>query len=412
MSSTLIFIKLGMRNLFRHCRRSLITIAMIGCGIAGLMFLRGFADGSYAQGIENFISIASGHLQIYKKGFSSTMNVELPIEDTDSVEEVVRANSKIKGWSTRILTPALISTAISAHGTVLVGISPEEELKVTRINQFVSQGSFFAKDDVTAILVGKQLAEVLKVSLGDKVVIFVQGYHGSMEAATYRIKGFIETGGKDIDAGAAFITLDAARKLLGYNGGEISCFTVRATDTRHVPEVIQTIKPFLERNGYEVSSWDELGPEMKEWIAFFDAIIEVIMIVVLLVVAVGIMNTIFMGVFERTREFGLMSALGTRRSQLMIVVISEATILTILGICFGIFLGLLCIQYFHNVGINLSLYGEIRRQFYLSPRVYPIPSAKFLLKAIIFLSLDSLLVSIYPAWRAASMEPVEAIRRV
>lgn len=412
MNSTFIFVKLGMRNLFRHYRRSLITIAMIGCGIAGLMFLRGFADGSYAQAIENFISIASGHLQIYKEGFSSTMNVELPIEDADSVEKVVRANSKIKGWSTRILTPALISTATSAHGTVLVGISPEEELKVTRINQFVSQGSFFAKDDITAILVGKQLAEALKVSLGDKVVIFVQGYHGSMEAATYCIKGFIETGGKDIDAGVAFIALDAARKLLGYDGGKISCFAIRATDTNHVPEIIQSIKPFLGQNGYEVSSWNELGPEMKEWIAFFDAIIEVIMIVVLLVVAVGIMNTIFMGVLERTREFGLMSALGTRRSQLMIVVISEATILTVLGICFGVFLGLFCIQYFHNAGINLSLYGEIRKQFYLAPRVYPIPSAKFLLKAIIFLSLDSLLVSIYPAWRAASMEPVEAIRHV
>lgn len=412
MIRLLIFVQLGLRNLFRHYRRSLITITMIGCGIAGLMFLRGFADGSYSQAIENFTSIASGHLQIYRKGFSSTMNVELPIEDTASLNEIIRTIPQIKGRSERIMVQALISTATAAQGIVLVGISPIEELKVTRINQFISDGSFFSKDDAASILLGKQLAEILKVALGDKVVIFVQGYQGSMEAATYRIKGFIETGGKDIDARAAFITLDAARSLLNYSGGEISCLVLRAGNTKEVPKIMQSLKPILEQRGYEISSWDEIGPEMKEWIAFFDAIIEVIMIVVLLVVAVGIMNTILMGVFERTREFGLMAALGTRRSQLMIVVISEATILSLLGICFGVILGTACIEYFHRVGINLAWYGEIRNQFYLGSYVYPITSVKFLLKAIIFLSLDSLLVSIYPAWKAASMEPVKAIRHI
>lgn len=412
MVRLLIFVQLGLRNLFRHYRRSLITIVMIGCGIAGLMFLRGFADGSYSQAIENFTSIASGHLQIYRKDFSSTMNVELPIEDTASLNEIIRTIPQIKGRSERIMVQALISTATTAQGIVLVGISPTEELKVTRINQFISDGSFFSKYDATSILLGKQLAETLKVALGDKVVIFVQGYQGGMEAATYRIKGFIETGGKDIDARAAFITLEAARSLLNYSGGEISGLVLRAGNTKEVPKIMQSLKPILEQRGYEVSSWDEIGPEMKEWIAFFDAIIEVIMIVVLLVVAVGIMNTILMGVFERTREFGLMAALGTRRSQLMIVVISEATILSFLGICFGVILGTVCIGYFHRVGINLAWYGEIRSQFYLGSHVYPVVSAKFLLKAIIFLSLDSLLVSIYPAWKAASMEPVEAIRHI
>jgi ABC-type lipoprotein release transport system permease subunit len=412
MNSTFTFIRLGVRNLFRHSRRSLITIAMIGSGIAGLMFLRGFADGSYSQAIENFTSIASGHLQIYRKGFRSTTNVELPIEDIEAVKKIIRSRAEVKGLSERIMSQALISTAINAQGIMLVGISPEEELRVTRINQFVSAGSFFGRDDNQSILVGRQLAQTLKAAIGDKVVIFVQAYHGSMEAATYRIKGFIETGGKDIDARAAFITLEAARMLLGYSAEEASCVVVRLENTKEVPKIIQWLKPFLEQNGYEASSWDEIGPEMKEWIAFFDAIIEVIMIVVLLVVAVGIMNTIFMGVFERTHEFGLMVALGTRRSQLMLVVISEAAILSLLGICFGIILGLACIKYFHHVGINLTWYGQIRSQFYLSPRVFPVASAKFLLKAIIFLSIDSLLVSFYPAWKAASMEPIEAMRHI
>ena len=161
---------------------------------------------------------------------------------------------------------------------------------------------------------------------------------------------------------------------------------------------------------FQVKSWDEIGPELRDWIAFYDAIIEVIMIVLLLVVAVGIMNTVLMGVLERTHEFGLMGALGTRRSQIITLVFSESFILAIVGIITGIALGLLFIQYFHKVGINLSLYGQVRNQFYLSKYIYPIPSAKFLLKSIVFLFFDVLLVSIYPAWKATSLEPIEAIR--
>lgn len=412
MKKILLFLKIALRNLLRNKVRALITILMIASGLGGIMFLRGFTDGAYQQAIENFTSTYTGHIQISRKGFSQTMDPGLLItpREIEGITADLKAWANLKSVSSRIFTQGLASTATASQGIILSGISPADELKVSRLKDFVKEGRFLNEGDDGAIILGKELAEILKVSLGEKIVVFTQSYYGSLEAASFRIKGFIESGGRDIDRYSGFITLDAARKLLNYPEGAVSSLIVLSRDIKYVPDMAEGLKNNLEPAGLEVKTWDELGPEMKDWISFYDAIIEIIMIVLLAVVAVGIMNTVLMGVIERTYEFGLMQALGTRRSQIVGMVFSEAFILAVLGILAGIIIGSLSIKYFHSAGINLSWYAQVRTQFYLGQYVYPVLSWKFFLKTTAFLFLDTLVISIYPAYKAGFLEPIQAIR--
>ncbi len=412
MKKISLFLKIALRNLLRNKVRSLITILMIASGLGGIMFLRGFTDGAYQQAIENFTSTYTGHIQISRKGFSQTMDPGLLItpREIKSITADFKGRVNLKSVSFRIFTQGLASTATASQGIILSGISPADELKVSRLKDFVKEGEFLNEGDDGAIILGRELAEILKVSLGEKIVVFTQSYYGSLEAASFRIKGFIESGGRDIDRYSGFITLDAARKLLNYPEGAVSSLIVLSRDIKYVPGMAEGLKKNLAPEGMEVKTWDELGPEMKDWISFYDAIIEIIMIVLLIVVAVGIMNTVLMGVIERTYEFGLMQALGTRRFQIVGMVFSEACILAVLGILAGIILGGLSIKYFHGAGINLSWYAQVRTQFYLGQYVYPVLSWKFFFKTIAFLFIDTLAVSIYPAYKAGFLEPIQAIR--
>ena len=412
MKKILLFLKIALRNLLRNKVRSLITILMIASGLGGIMFLRGFTDGAYQQAIENLTSTYTGHLKMARQGFSQTMDPGLLMtrREIEGIAADLKGRANIKSVSSRIFTQGLASTATASQGIVLSGISPADELKVSRLGHFVKEGSFLNEGDDGEIILGRELAKILKVSLGEKIVVFTQSYYGSLEAASFRIKGFIESGGRDIDRYGGFITLDAARKLLNYPEGAVSSLIAVFRDIKYVPMASEGLKNNLGPAGLEVKTWDELGPEMKDWISFYDAIIEIIMIVLLIVVAVGIMNTVLMGVIERTYEFGLMQAMGTRRTQIVGMVFSEACILAVLGILAGIILGGLSIKYFHGAGINLSWYAQVRTQFYLGQYVYPVLSWKFFLKTTVFLFIDTLVISIYPAYKAGFLEPIQAIR--
>ena len=402
---------MAVRNLLRHIRRSMITISMIAVGVAGLMFHRAFAEGSYAQAIANFTDTVTGHLQVSQNGFLNSFDAELFMDDPESLSDKLRQVSGVKSLTPRVISQVLVSSATKSQGVLALGLDPDREPEVTKLHTFVVKGSFLNSGDKGGVMLGKPLAEMLGVGLNDKVVVFAQAYQGVLGAMTLRVSGLLETGGKETDNRVIFLTLDDARELLNYTN-QVSSYVIKTTSTKNVPEIARRVKEQVDPFGYEVKRWDELAPEMPQWINFFDAIIQVIMVVVLIVIAVGIMNTVLMGVFERTREFGLMMALGTRRRHVVLVVLEESVLLAVMGIVFGVVLGLAVIGYYHRVGISLEGFSAVSQVWYLGSKIYPIPSAKHLVEAISLLFIDTVVFSVYPAWRAASLEPVEAMRHV
>jgi ABC-type lipoprotein release transport system permease subunit len=405
------FTKIAFRNITRNRSRSFITISAIAFGLASLIFLKGFVDGADRQMVENYTGLLIGHIQIHKLGFQKNMGLEKAMGDLETVSSPLRRTSGIAAFAPRVKDFALISSAESSAGILLLGVDPVLEKKVSTIHKRIRQGSFLKKDDNNKIIIGKQLAENLKVGLGDKVVLMSQASDGSVAAAAYDISGIIETGAEEIDKGLALITLAAAQELLVLDS-KVSEMAVKADSLENIDNLTQTLREKIDRRKYEVLNWKDISPMTYQWLQFDFVFTGLILLVVLLVVASGILNTILMGVLERTREFGIMLALGTKPSQVVFVVTLESFLLGFIGVALGALIGTGLILYFGINGINLSMLSSALNSFYIGSVIYPrLDTASIGIYAAVVLAI-SVIVAIPPARKASRLTPIDAIRHI
>ena len=403
------FTKIAFRNIARNKSRSFITISAIAFGLASLIFLKGFVDGADRQMVENYTGLLIGHIQIHKLGFQKNMGLEKTMGDLETISSPLRRTSGIAAFAPRVRDFALISSAEGSAGILLWGVDPVLEKKVSTIHKRIRQGSFLKKGDNNKIIIGKQLAENLKVGLGDKVVLMSQASDGSVAAAAYDISGIIETGAEEIDKGLALITLAAAQELLVLDS-KISEMTVKADSLENIDNLTQTLREKIDRRKYEVLNWKDISPMTYQWLQFDFVFTGLILLIVLLVVASGILNTILMGVLERTREFGIMLALGTKPSQVVFVVTLESFLLGFIGVALGALIGTGLILYFGVNGINLSMLSSALNSFYIGSVIYPrLDTASIGIYAAVVLAI-SVIVAIPPARKASRLTPIDAIR--
>lgn len=404
-----IFLKIAWRNILRNYYRSLITILAVAIGFTSLIFIRAFVDGADYQMVENYTDLICGHIQIHKSGFQTNMGLQNSIVEPLQISKILASNSKIISFSPRIKECVLISSAEHSSGILLMGVEPQKEKEITKLHKRIRNGQFLSNDN--QIVIGKDLANLLNVGLQDKVVIIAQAFDGSLASAAYRVCGLIDVGAEEIDKGMALITLKAAQELFVL-GDRVSEFTIRTNSVKNVDAIANDLKKNLNTRTFEVLTWKEISPILVQWIEFDIAFINIILFIVLLVVAAGILNTLLMGVLERTREFGIMLALGTKRAQILLMVGLESLILGIFGIMIGYVFGTSISIYFGFKGINLAAFSTALNEYYTGSIVYTRISLGYALSYGLIVLITSLIVSIYPAWRAANLKPVEAIRYI
>lgn len=397
------------RNITRNKYRSFITISAIAIGFASLLFVRAFVDGSHYQMIENYTDLASGHIQIHKKGFHANMSLVKNLAQDNSLSETLKNTTGVITTSSRIKESVLLSSTEGSTGALLIGVDPQNEPKVTKLNTRIKTGKFLTNDN--EIVIGKSLAAILKAQLNDKIVIMGQGFDGSLASGVYRISGFLDTGADEIDKGLALITLKAAQELFVMDG-RISEIALRLNNVEKAKEIANTIKTNLNNNELEVLPWQEISPIVIQWVEFDVAFINIILLIVLLVVAAGILNTLLMGILERTREFGIMLALGTKPNLIMQMVGLESLLLGLIGVATGYFIGIISIIYFGSRGIDLSMFSTALNSYYTGSIIYTRLAPGFLLQYGATVLITSIIVSIYPAYRAANLKPVEAIYHI
>ncbi|MBI5873810.1 MAG: ABC transporter permease [Candidatus Omnitrophica bacterium] len=405
------FTKIGWRNITRNIYRSSITIAAVAVGLASLIFLKSFIDGADRQMVENYTDLLIGHIQIHKAGFQKNMGLEKSISGPEALISSFKSTPGIRYAVARIKDFALASSPESSSGIMLFGIDPTAETKISILHKRIRQGRFLEKDDDDKIVIGRSLADHLKVATGDKVVLMSQGADGSMAAAAYEVCGIVEAGAEEIDKGLALITLKAAQELL-VMGNKVSEIVVKADSLEKIDDIKEILKSKVNTNKFEVLTWKEISPMTYQWLQFDQVFTGLILFIVLLVVAAGILNTVLMGVLERTREFGIMLALGTKPSQITKMVTMESLFLGLFGVLIGSVAGLGLVIFFGKIGINLSAISSALNSFYIGSVIYPrLDAMSFCLYAAIVL-LVSMLVSIFPAKKASRLSPIEAIRHI
>ncbi|HEC12373.1 MAG TPA: ABC transporter permease [Acidiferrobacteraceae bacterium] len=404
-------LRLAWRNVLRNVRRSLITVVAITVGLASLVFFWGFIDGMNEQMIENSTSYLSGHLKVHGKGYHDDKKLHRAITDDPVIRERLLKDSRIKALSARVEGKALLSGANKSRGVMVIGVDPENEVKVTTINKTVIEGRYLRPDDKDEILIGDKAAQILGVKPGGETVLITQAADGSIGAGRYRIAGIFDTGIDVIDTNYVFITLEAARDLYSM-WGRATTWAIRLEHRQQSAQVAQALSRKLGPE-YEVLGWRKLLPSVVQAVLFHEAMTYIILGIMFVVVAVGIANTILMAVMERTREFGVMMALGTSRNQIIGLVILESMLLGITGLLVGNVFGLGINFYLASTGMNLEQFVDAMESMPgLSAIVYPVTRWDHVaeLSAIVF--FISVLPALYPAWRAASVEPVEAIRGI
>lgn len=406
----MIFWKIASRNLWRNARRSLITVATIAIGLAGVTFIWGYIDGTNRQMVTNITRYLSGDLQIQGRGYLDEMSFDTFLEDGRAVEALLRDDPRVEHVTPRIVFPLLVSSRTKSRGILAMGIDPAGEPGVTTLHRTVAAGRFLAPGDTTGVLMGRELAESLKVGLGEEVVLLSETAYGTLGATKQPVIGLLDTGTKDVDLSLVFLPLVAMQELLQVED-RVSTFALTVREQQELAGLTARLEAALG-DRIELLTWQRLMPSMVEEIRFHEALGYFILAVVFVVVGAGIVSTIFMGVWERGREFGIMRALGTARGQIVRVVAYESLLLGVAGTMVGSLLGLLVTGYYGRRGIDLSAYAQsMKTMAGLSPVVFPRIDAAHLGFVVAMIFTVSALAALYPAFIATRLDPIAAIQQ-
>ncbi|MBQ0831855.1 FtsX-like permease family protein [Marinobacter sp.] len=405
-----IFAQMALRSVFRNPRRSLITASATAFGLAAYLFLYGFADGFFEQMIRNSTQQLSGHVQVMAKGHDADLSPQLRIDDAAQQLTTLAEQPTVQAAAPRIVLKGMVANPKTSLPMELVGVAPNREQQVTDLTRYMVEGQYVQAGG-DGIVIGRKLADDLDARLEDKLVVTVLQAGGDLASGAYPIRGIYRTGSDLFDSEYVFVSIVQARKLVGFAPDQASRIVLRLQDRTQSTRLAERLNRELADTPLVAQDWETLLPVVVQMIEMSQIDFYLILSVVFVVVAIGVMNTMVMSVMERTRELGVMLALGTQGSQLVLTILFEALFLSLIGMVGGALLGVLIVAWLARDGIDLSaIAGSFETIPGITDKVYPVLILDHVWLPSLLLFLCSVLVALYPALRAARLDPVEAIR--
>ncbi len=405
-------LKIAWRNIWRNRRRSILTILAIAFACLLLVFMLSFQLGSYADMIRFSLRIHTGHLQIKADGYQKDKDIRKVVSDPGAVAEILQAQPGVADYTFRANAFSLLSSHDRTYGVMVSGIDPQREARVTTIKHVIRQGAYLSGGDNNEAIIGNLLAENLKVGAGDEMVLLGQARDGSVAASMLTVTGIFSSGQTDMDRSVALITLDTFDRLYFMRGAvhEVVAVCPALGDVKPAQAAVQKALDGLKtRRHLRVWNWQELIPGLLQGIKidFFSGIIFYMIMVI--VVAFSILNTFLMAVFERTREFGVLLALGVTHGRLTRLLLLESSFLCAVGMVAGITGGALITLYFQQNGIHISGASEILKSYGLPEVLRPRLSWVTIISGPAVVFAVTFLTALYPALRARKLKPAAAM---
>ena len=405
-------IKLAWRNMWRNWRRTAIALVAIVLGLILLLAFDGLIKGSDQAIFGNAVRLYGGNLQVHASGFRAKANrlPLLPLDNADAVIQAAHAQPNVVAATKRIATAGIVSSHGNALPVAITAIEPAIEMRLSLQAEHITQGRFLSDEDGDAIFIGQGLAERLHVGLGDNVILLGRSKNELMRQHTMTIVGIYDLHTPDVEKGSVFIPLIDGQTLYNLRGQatEVAIFLQQVGTEDSVMSALQAQLP-----NEEVDSWQTLRPEIRQTLDSKLAFTSFIGLVVLIIAGIGILNLMLMAVFERTREMGVLAALGMKGRQIMGLFLLEGTFIGVVGAIIGCGLGALLIGWLAQVGIGLSAasgMGEVMAL--MGDRLYPIITPADLLSRGLLVIVIAAIASLYPAWQASRQEPAQALHHV
>jgi putative ABC transport system permease protein len=430
MTSLLLIVKIGWRNLWRNPRGTLLTVLALGLGLALLLISSGLLDGGHEQTVADGVRLGPGHVVIQAKGYQDrgTQDLLLTAPVVTSVQEFIRMHptkSILRGASARLLATGLLSSAANASGVAIVGVNSEDERSVSLIPERMVQGTYLTGNRSAGAVIGIELAHKLGAKVGSKVVLMTQvvqesalsgkvGAGGGMKSTLLRVSGIFRTGIQPVDAAVIHLPLSVTQTLLGVEDQQVTQIALVLEREGDSLMVASGLRKLLSGKPVEVLTWRESMPMLAQILRLDRSFNYVMNMVVLTMVGLGILNTILMRVLERRYELGVCAALGLRPLQLATMIISESLALTSISLTVGLVMGLSINHYFATTGLDFRwIFGHsLPPALVFDPILYSHLSLSRITSSVSVVFTMATLISLYPAFKAGRTELPDSLKGV
>jgi ABC-type lipoprotein release transport system permease subunit len=406
------------RNLWRQRRRTILTLVSIAFGGFLAVIMTAMQDQSFSDFVDNAARLGSGHVTIQHPEYLDRPTLTRSVEGTDDKRAVVEGDEDVIRAVDRTSGQAMVATAADSFGAFFIAYNPTQENADTLgFTEGLVAGKLFAAPDDDGVILGQILARNLDAELGDKVVYTLTDRSGEIVSGMERVTGIVTTGAASTDAALVLLPIDTVRKVIGYDPHEATRVAIFLGQGRRSLKAAERIDAKIGPEA-AVLTWDEVQPEIRAFVAMKIGGGRVMEIIIGVLVAAGIFNTIFMSVLERTREFGIMMAIGYSARQLFGLVMLESAYLAVMGLVAAVVVTAGPYYYLHGTGLDLTeLYAEQGTAIDIGGvgmdpimRIGIFPENAIAIAVAIVAA--TLLAGIYPACRAGRVKPVEAINLI
>ena len=403
----MLIVKLAWRNLLRNKRRTLLTVMLVGFSLVSLILTDGMVKGMQEKLVGSITQTLTGEAQIHKKGFREELDEKKFIDDPVPIINQIRLNKDIQTFAPRVVFGGMIASPYNINGGVIYGVDAASELGISKIKEALIEGAYLSGLP-REILIGKSMSETLEVSLGDRIVISAaEVKNGEISQELFRVSGIFEFGLSDLDNSLGFINLNVAQSLLGLNKG-IHQIVVRFKNPENALDLQSSFYQTANSGNIEALSWKDYNPSIASLIGMSNYATVIIGVTLFLLATFGIINSLFMSIYERLYELGVAKAIGTSGPELMSLVILEAFLLGVISCIFGSLVGYFANSWFAVHGIPFGTYdfsGVILRGIHTK---VALEQFTLLPSCVIVLVLVS---AIYPSIFVARIMPVDSMRR-
>ena len=400
-------LKIAFRNIFRQKRRTILTALTMIVGFALSSVFIGWSDGAYSDIIAMFTQNRIGHIQVHRGGYLDKPSLYKTMSDYESIGQTIGSVKGVEAWTPRVYSAGLGSVGEKTTTVQIIGIDVGREIKATRFDKKIVDGWEISAQPAREAVLGKGLARILSATVGGEIVIVSQGADGSIANELYEIVGVAESGDDITDRMACYLHIRDAQELLVLEGRSHEIVVI-VSNINDVLKITKTIEDNLADSTLNVAPWHEVAKSFYRAMQADQQGDAIGRIIIMLIVAIGVLNTVLMSVLERTSEYGVLKAIGTKPRQIFWLVICEVLIIALGSIVVGAGLGASINHLLSIYGITMPeefTYGGIKFQ-----TMYAEVNARSLIIPAITVILSAGIVSIFPALKAARILPARAMR--
>lgn len=404
---TLPIARMALRNVRRNVRRSLLTVFAIAFGLFCLIVFQALKVGLHREMVNSTVRLDAASLQVHAAGYEANLTALYPLRDPERIERALAA-AGVADFGRRLKAPALVLAGQRSSSVRLAGVDPAAEPRLTFVAERMVAGSYL--DATAGVVLGEALAEDLGVAVGGEVTLMVQGLFGRPVTGRFPVRGLFRTELASFDRSQVFLPLAAAQAFLQAEGvvTEIAVRTPFGAEAGIADRLQRELPPDL----YQVRTWQQLAPDVVQLIELNDATMHLLILIVFSIVALGITNTMTMAVYERFRELGVLTAIGMRPVRTVTLIVCESFFLGLFASLAGSLMGVAACAWLARHGIDLTSLTSANQYFATSHvlRAHLLPADLLTANAVTLAT--ALLAGLYPAWKAARLQPAVAIRYI